>query len=440
MKRKLDSKDSKNTKRRREDRHISKYNFKSMPLFFNLVDSITIVSHHAIPFTCHLSSLAESYGLNAFTRGNTIKLSETGDERLDLERKCASFYSSLCYYKHPQPLPKIIVSQIQQLSGDTSNLHLQGDLGEFIQERIAKWTQAFTSLYSMLRNGKCPYFYLRVPKMNSVVFIAHGVGGKDIRAIWNHPSSKNKLDLQKYSIQFTEILQSNGGSGNGIGSMDGIGGTMSGTGAGSTGGENIQPLLFSGKKDVHALFNFLLIEACGIGLKWLREDVPELISSTPFIFGTLENVEVKQAREHSNTGSSIIRKEQSRDESDVEKKYVLHLSGIFLPHTIQHMVRVFESSFPVAQNRLDISASQVTFNFRIIPETRYFNCVKLTNTLSSSFPFSKIIAQEASELEYEFLDQEQLNELNNNVVKSVTMIKSSKNKDYIYETNISDAL
>jgi len=441
------------------------------PLSFNLMSHVTIVSSIPLAFTAHLSSLAESFGLNAFSRGNTIvgkgkpnrqakEKDGENDEVLSLsaassalESKCASFYAALCHYRHPQPLPHLIRDAMAQYGGvmpppaNASSGASSSDvqLRQFLQERISRWTQAFTSLYSMLRNGKCPYFYVRNSGKNSVLFQAYGVGGQDIRAVLNESSAKVREELEKYSIEYVDL-----------GTMASEASQREGSAEQevkrSTSSNNPHTLLFQGKRSVHALFNFLLVESCNGCLKWLRDDVPELLSSTPFIFGTLENVEVKQLREHSSVqnatvsgNTTISGVNKSRDGSRhyrEEKKYVLHIAGVCMPHTIHHMCRVFQESLLETPSSVCLDP-KLTLNFRVLPETSHLNCVIRSPSLyQAQHPFSKLLAHEASEEEYGYLDKEQVEELHDMVFKTMVMQVESGVDGHslvvMYHTTVSD--
>jgi hypothetical protein len=173
------------------------------------------------------------------------------------------------------------------------------ELGEdhaFLDTRLHQWIIAFHSIYALLRNGDCPYFYILLD--SPVLFLAARVNQvEQIRVVISHSTIQLRQKLQEEQIRF-DVIQND-------------------------------TLIFVGKRHIHALFDYLLQH---VTIQSLTRELPLIVAPTAFANGTLQTLAVNH-----NTYSKHNKK-------TLVTHHMLELRGYILPHTWYHLLPVMQQS------------------------------------------------------------------------------------------------
>ena len=306
--------------------------------------------------------LAPSHNPKAL--GRALHGARRGEEPAELasERCC----EALLQWQHPVcPLPPMMEKDFRrfndlnsaqaklQAAGTAKNLTAMASKtfdsnADWFRRRSTDFEAAFSSLWALLRDGRCRYFYY-VGQRSVVLFVGQvegsfgdesagcGVGAPSSAYVTS--SSKNFRDeLEEHGIEYTTPLQApdpvvpdehEAGLGldessRGPGDED----TSSRGSWGLKGGSNMlhggvsSLLCVQGDANVHGLYNLLLETPH-------RNDVPTLLSPTSFTFGSLVpvRVQVKSATLH------------SRDvKAEGKEVHTLEVDGPVLPCRMQALV------------------------------------------------------------------------------------------------------
>ncbi|KAJ1547340.1 hypothetical protein HK096_003336, partial [Nowakowskiella sp. JEL0078] len=174
---------------------------------------------------------------------------------------------------------------------------------EYWRQSKKDWKVAFQSLYSAMKNEECPYFYYSSTE-TSVLFTSEGSNrNNECEAIMSHSTKGLRKILKDEDVQFISIVISRRTRNSNI------------TSSKSTfyaDPEDSMPLRFSGKRNVHALFDWLLNWTDGEFLQQQSAlSEPVLIAPSCFLGASLKCAEVKQSILSSSDSKKIFKLEVS---------------------------------------------------------------------------------------------------------------------------------
>lgn len=306
--------------------------YQNVPMDWCIKTETRITSARSFDWCTHLSSLALSLGMDAFVRGEypdtsaysqpvgiSSQLSVSTRHQMAQHITCelsAEFRKCLLYYRFPgNELPHYFQSALEKISGsdvDFSRVLGNESDARFMQQRVIDWIEAMCSIYDMLRNGQCPYFYV-VTESFVVLFVAAGVCGQDnnVRATISHSTDHLRRRLRDECIHFTHVDDS-----------------LSNAHVKHKHGT----LLFAGRSNVHALFDFLLNNCIAFdsGPLSIIHDVPVILSGTPFIHGIIKDLRIRTA-EFVMANSS-------------QRRYELVITGPLMPHTVHQLCDILRQT------------------------------------------------------------------------------------------------
>ncbi|XP_071114520.1 protein downstream neighbor of son homolog [Haliotis cracherodii] len=141
---------------------------KHLPLDWSLKVKMRIVSEASLSWCTQLK-------MNEEARAVSQHVQRQHQWPGDADR-CSIFHSCCLYWVHPnipwvKPFPRIVAEQ------KISNVSIVGSNDEATVALHRDWTESLTSVFHLLRAGKCPYFYLCTHQF-TVVFRAAGVNSQ----------------------------------------------------------------------------------------------------------------------------------------------------------------------------------------------------------------------------------------------------------------------
>ncbi|KAL0487625.1 donson [Acrasis kona] len=323
-----------------ESDQLNNIYIEDIPMDWSIKTKITIESKEPFGWSTSLSSLAQSTGLSSYVMGQKIDASSYTDTRSNTQQAdlsfdfCAGFVKYCMNFMSPSmPLPPSIKSKFEKMdltkvdeyaSVDSFRNELGEDF-EYLKQRLTQWASAFQSVYTMLRNGDCPYFYL-ITKGCPIIFIGCRVNEvEQIRVVISKVSQKMKEEIVREKIKF-QIIQEH-------------------------------TLLFVGFRRVHAIFDFLLqynMKKC------LVRDVPIILSPVSFLFGTLTSLSV-----HDNAYNKYD--DRTKQNTTVHK---LELDGFILPHSWYPMLLILQHT---QKGDFHLRFKQVVENTHLINSTQRYD-------------------------------------------------------------------
>jgi hypothetical protein len=167
----------------------------------------------------------------------------------------------------------------------------------YLDSRLQQWFTALQSVYALILNGDCPYFYI-LTETSPILFLAAGVNQvEQVRVIVSHSTQQFRQKLQSERIRFDIV--------------------------------NADSLIFIGKRRIHALYDFLLSY---IQIQSFTRDLPLLVAPVAYTNGTLQNV-IVQHTTFTKTNNKVL-----------ETHHMLELRGIMLPHMWYHLLPVMQQA------------------------------------------------------------------------------------------------
>jgi hypothetical protein len=280
------------------------FQLDSPPLDWSLYRRVRFSSLSPFSWISFSSSLDESGGLKDF-------LTQQQEANASFYRQfhCASFY---CSY----PSSSTLLSRSHYGLSLLQDAHTKGEVHRTSSDRLAiaylaqrwnEWETAFRSIYFKFRNGETQYFYLDCSSFtvlfvqdrassDSEHFTCYGIisrSSKGFRSLliergisFSQPNSRQSANVdhcEEYSLADFQRLEKSK--------------------PGSTRHSSVDPekeedfsmaslLLLSGRSSVHQLFDFFLNDFSRSADGIRREEVPRILSSTPFLHCAMEKLEV----------------------------------------------------------------------------------------------------------------------------------------------------
>ncbi|XP_067674499.1 protein downstream neighbor of son homolog [Haliotis asinina] len=141
---------------------------KHLPLDWSLKVKMRIVSEASLAWCAQLKMSEEAQALSQHVQGQQQWQSDAD--------RTSAFHSCCLYWVHPnipwiKPFPRIVAEQ------KISNVSIVGSNEEATLALHRDWTESLTSVFHLLRAGKCPYFYLCTHQF-TVLFRAMGVNSQ----------------------------------------------------------------------------------------------------------------------------------------------------------------------------------------------------------------------------------------------------------------------
>ena len=271
--------------------------FPSPPLDWGLHSHVRFTSTHPFDWCTRVSQADHSAALRAFILRSASSPSTPLPPSL-------AFASSLLYYHHPahpltaaHPLtPHLIDAQSSPTPSPYDKRCLL-----FTSQRWMEWEQSFRSLYYQLRQHHLHHFYL-VHHHHTVLFLQSTNPSSAPSAVLSRSTAALRSTLTALRVQYTAPYQKAaeakvGGLDDDIGRLPKGVRVVSHTERREEDGLLSSLLVVTGREDVHGLFDALLnLERKG------GEDVPVLLSSSPFLHATLASLTVSSSSSSMKVG------------------------------------------------------------------------------------------------------------------------------------------
>ena len=202
-----------------------------------------------------------------------------------------AFASSLYFYLYPPgPLNDLhpLTSHLLNAQSTPAPTPYDKRCLSFASQRWSDWEQSFRSLYFQLRSHHLHHFYLTTPT-HTALFLASTSPTSPPAAIISRCPAHLKASLTALGVKFTSPYAKTAPP---VAVDEGVGRLPKGVRVVAKGGRGEEGglaslLVVSGREDVHGLYDCLLNAERRGG-----EDVPTLLSSSPFLHGMMRGLTV----------------------------------------------------------------------------------------------------------------------------------------------------